>query len=295
MIDIVNLTKTFEENVALNNISATIPDGMICGLAGSNGSGKSTLLRLLCGVYQPDGGEIVIDKENSFENIKIKGECYYISDYPFFSNGATVNKIAGYLSQIYPNWDDEYFKRMCKCFPINPMGKIINMSKGMQRQAALILAFSTRPKYLFLDEIFDGLDPVIRQTLKKLVIENVCENNMTAVIASHNLREFDDICDMMILLHNGSVVKDADVDNLKSSAFKIQVAFNDEVTPEIFKSIPVRNLVQRGRYFTFIAEGEEDALKSSLAVLNPVFVEIMPLTLEEIFINEMGGVGYETK
>ncbi|MCH5202773.1 MAG: ABC transporter ATP-binding protein [Oscillospiraceae bacterium] len=293
MIELKNLTKRFDKLVAVNNVNATIKDGTICGLAGSNGSGKSTMLRMLSGVYQPDDGVILIDGENAFENMNVKSRCYYISDYPFFSNNATLKKLSLILKKIYPNWDQEYYNKLCEYFPIDPKGKIINMSKGMQRQAALILAFATKPKYLFLDEIFDGLDPVIRQTLKKLIIENVTDNNMTAVIASHNLREFDDICDTMILIHNGDIVANTKVEEMKTKSFKIQIAFSQDVTAEIFADMDTKNIMQKGRYFTLIASGDEQEINRKLMEKNPAFVEMLPLTLEEVFINEMGGAGYE--
>ena len=293
MIDLINLTKKFDKNIAVNNVTASIPDGTICGLAGSNGSGKSTLLRMLSGVYEPDGGTILIDGKRNFENMEVRGKCYYISDYPFFSNNATVSRLAKYLSGIYPNWDEEYFKELSAYFPIRHDAKIINMSKGMQRQAALLLAFSTKPKYLFLDEIFDGLDPVIRQTLKKLIVQNVTDNNMTTVIASHNLREFEDICDTMILLHNGDIVSNTKIEEMKSKSFKVQIAFNEDATTDIFAGLNARNINQNGRYFTLLISGDEDSIRNSLMELNPAFVEMLPLTLEEMFINEMGGAGYE--
>lgn len=292
MIEIKNLTKKFPKVVAVNNLSAVIKEGTICGLAGSNGSGKSTLLRMLSGVYEPDGGKIIIDGDNAFENIAIKEKCCYIPDYPYFANNATLTKMSKYLSKIYPSWDSEYYKVLCGYFPINPGYKIINMSKGMQRQAALILAFATRPKYLFLDEIFDGLDPVIRQTLKRIIIENVTDNNMTAIIASHNLREFDDICDTMMLLHRGELVKNSDVETMKSNAFRVQIAFNRDCTNDIFAGMSTRNIMKNGRYFTLIAEGDEEEITKRLTLIEPVFLEILPLTLEEVFINEMGGAGY---
>lgn len=293
MIELVNLTKKFDKTVAINNISATIPTATVCGLAGSNGSGKSTLLRLISGVYEPDEGEVIVDGVNSFENIDIKGISYYVSDYPYFSNGATLAKMANYLRNIYPNWDEEYYNLLCTYFPLNRRQRIITMSKGMQRQASLILGFATRPKYLYLDEIFDGLDPVIRQTLKKLIVENVSDNNTTVIIASHNLREFNDICDSMLLLHNGEIVRNGEVDEIKSSACRVQIAFNENVDPAIFNGMNLRKFTQNGRLFSFVALGDEEEIRWKLESMNPVFVELLPLTLEEAFINEMEGVGYE--
>ena len=293
MIEIKGLTKRFDKITAVNNISATIQTGTICGLAGSNGSGKSTLLRMLSGVYEPDEGSIIVDGELNFENISVKGKSYYVSDYPFFSNGATLTKLASYLKNIYPNWDNEYYYNLCKIFRVNPKGKVINMNKGLQRQVAIILAFSTRPKYLYLDEIFDGLDPVIRQSLKKLIVENVADNNMTVIISSHNLREFNDICDSMLLLHQGEIVRCGGVEDMKSRAFRVQIAFNDEMSLDLFKGMDIRNMNQNGRLFSFIALGDEQDIGNHLQSFKPAFMEMLPLTLEEAFINEMEGVGYE--
>ena len=203
MIEIKNLTKKFDSNVALNRMNCYISEGTIFGLAGSNGSGKSTLLRTLSGVYEPDEGQVIIDGEPAFDNHKIKERCYYIADYPFFFNDSTVENMGKLLKNIYSTWDQQRFEELCEMFPIARKKKIINMSKGMQRQASLILAFAAKPKYLFLDEIFDGLDPLIRKTLKTLIIQDVTDRNMTCIIASHNLREIDDICDRIVMLHDG--------------------------------------------------------------------------------------------
>lgn len=163
MIEIKNLTKKFDSNVALNRMNCYISEGTIFGLAGSNGSGKSTLLRTLSGVYEPDEGQVIIDGEPAFDNHKIKERCYYIADYPFFFNDSTVENMGKLLKNIYSTWDQQRFEELCEMFPIERKKKIINMSKGMQRQASLILAFAAKPKYLFLDEIFDGLDPLIKK------------------------------------------------------------------------------------------------------------------------------------
>ncbi len=295
MIEVKNLTKRFDKVVAVNDLSFKIKDGAICGLSGSNGSGKSTLLRMLSGVYYPDGGEVLIDGESVYENMNVKSKFFSISDYPYFSNEATIEKLAKYLSKLYPNWDQEYYQKLCKCFPLDVKAKIINMSKGMQRQAALILAFSTKPEYLFLDEIFDGLDPVIRQILKRLVIENVTDNGMTAVIASHNLREFEDICDTLVVLHQGGMVRQSEVDAIKSTTFRVQIAFDRDVAEEFFEQFSPSGLQRDGRFFTFIVTGDEERLRKRLEDTNPVFMEFLPLSLEEVFIKEMGGVGYAVK
>lgn len=292
MIEIKNLTKRFGATVALNEMNCVISEGTIFGLAGSNGSGKSTLLRTLSGVYEVDGGEVIIDGEAAFDNHVIKERCYYISDYPYFFNDSTVENLAKLMRKMYANWDEQRFIQLCNMFPIATNKRIINMSKGMQRQASLILAFSTRPKYLFLDEIFDGLDPVIRKTLKSLIIEGISEDNMTCIIASHNLREIDDICDKIVLLHNGNLVRNTETDTLKNKIHKIQLAFNEVPDGDIFEGLDVQILRRVGGYFVLMVRGDIDEITEKLNALNPSFMEAMPSTLEEVFINEMEDAGY---
>ena len=193
MIKIEGLTKCFGKTVALNHLECEIMEGSIWGLVGSNGSGKSTLLRTLSGVYEADQGNVYIDDEKAFDNESAKEKCYFIPDYPWFFNDSTVENLATLIRNIYSTWNEERFQELCKIFPIKTNERIVNMSKGMQRQASLILAFAAQPKYLFLDEIFDGLDPVIRKSLKRLIIEDVTVRGMTCNIATHNSREIYDI------------------------------------------------------------------------------------------------------
>lgn len=292
MIEIKNLTKKFDTTVALDKMNCIIEEGTIFGLAGSNGSGKSTLLRTLAGVYEADEGKVIIDGQEAFDNHEIKERCYYIADYPYFFNDSTVENMASLLRNIYSSWDEERYIQLCNIFPIKKNAKIINMSKGMQRQASLILAFSTRPKYLFLDEIFDGLDPVIRKTLKSLIISDVTDNNMTCIIASHNLREIDDICDKIVLLHNGELITNTETDVLKNKIHKIQLAFNNMPEGDLFAGLDVQIISRVGGYFCIMARGDIDEIMERLYHLNPSFIEAMPSTLEEVFINEMEDAGY---
>lgn len=294
MIEICNLTKNFDKVVAVNKMNLKIEQGTILGLVGSNGSGKSTLLRLMSGVYEPDGGIIKVDGEELFDNATAKGKCYFISDFPYFYNSSTIDNIAFLYRSLYPNWSEEKFNYLCTVFPINRKAKVINMSKGMQRQAALILALSTCPEYLFLDEIFDGLDPVVRQLLKRILIERVSQDNVTVVIASHNLRELEDLCDRVCLMHRGVMLMEREVDALKLGLRKVQVAFSqlpDVANP--FEEINVINLWRNGNIFNITIRGTEEDFMPKLRALNPVYVSALPLTLEEIFISEMGAAGYD--
>lgn len=229
MIEIKNVSKSFGKTAALDNLSFCVEEGSVFGLVGSNGAGKSTLLRIIGGIFRAESGEALVDGENSFENTAVKNKLFFVPDYPYFFNNSTVKNLAALYRGIYRNWDEEYFEKLLNIFPIKKNDKIINMSKGMQRQAALILALSTRPKYLLLDEIFDGLDPVVRQLVKRLIITNVTDNGMTAIIASHNLRELEDICDHVGLLHKGEIVLEKELDELKLGIHKVQIAFKGDV------------------------------------------------------------------
>ena len=293
MIEIKNVTKKFGDLVALDKLNFNVKEGTVFGLVGSNGSGKSTLLRVINGVFQADGGEVLIDGESTFENPAAKGKCYFVSDFPFFYNNSTVNNTAYIYRKLYPNWSEEYFKTLCSTFPIDTNAKIINMSKGMQRQAALILALSTKPKYLFLDEIFDGLDPVIRQLVKRLLITNVTDNNTTVMIASHNLRELEDVCDHVGFLHKGGIVEEKELDDMKLGIHKVQIAFRDSVEESVFEELNIVRKVRQGNLFNLTIRGEQEEFMPILEALNPAFLEILPLTLEEVFINEMEGAGYD--
>ncbi len=293
MIEIKNLSKSFGDVKALCNLNLDVEEGAVFGLVGSNGAGKSTLLRVINGVFKADGGETLIDGESTFENQKIKDKCFFIPDYPYFSNSSTIANTAFFYRNVYSGWDEEYFNTLCSTFPVDKNRKIINMSKGMQRQSALILALSTRPKYLFLDEIFDGLDPVVRKLVKKLIITNVTDNNMSVVIASHNLRELEDICDYIGLLHKGGIILEKELDDLKLGIHKVQIAFNSEVSDDVFNNLEIVNKMKSGNLYTLTIRGAQKDFMAELESLNPVLLEALPLTLEEVFINEMEGAGYD--
>lgn len=205
MIEVNHITKRFGKVTAVDDFTLDINRGSVLGIVGSNGGGKSTLLRILSGVFDANSGEVKINGQNIYNNPSVKGECFFIPDFPYFSNSATLENTAYLYRSLYPNWNENAFRQFCSVFPIDPDAKIIDMSKGMQRQAALILAISTCPRYLLLDEIFDGLDPVVRRLVKKILIDNVSANDMTVVIASHNLRELEELCDRICLIHKGKL------------------------------------------------------------------------------------------
>ena len=293
MIEIKNVTKTFDSLDALDKICFNIPKGSVYGLVGSNGSGKSTLLRIMSGVFEPDGGEVRIDGERVFENERVKGRCIFVPDFPYFYNNSTVENTAQLYRKIYPDWSEQRFADLCHMFPINKKAKIISMSKGMQRQAALILALSAQPDYIFLDEIFDGLDPVVRQLVKRLIADDVYSRKMTAVIASHNLRELEDLCDYVGLLHRGNIILDKELDNVKQGIHKIQIAFKNAFENNPFEDLNLVKSEQKGNLYNIVVKGEESEYMDYLQSLEPVFMESLPLTLEEIFISEMEAAGYD--
>lgn len=293
MIKIDNVSKRFGNVTALDKLSIDINSGSVFGLVGSNGSGKSTLLRILSGVYCADGGKITIDDEDIEDNVNVKGKCCFISDFPYFSNNATLHNMSSLYKSIYPNWNNEKYKMLCGVFSIPQKSKIINMSKGMQRQVALILALSTCPKYLFLDEIFDGLDPVVRQLVKKLIIQDITENSMSVVIASHNLRELEDFCDHIGFMHKGGVLLEKELDSLKLDLHRIQVAFSKELPENAFDALNIISIKNTGKLYNLVVRGDIDKTKNVIDALCPLFVEALPLTLEEIFISEMEVAGYD--
>ena len=288
MIKVKEVSKNFEDFVALDNITCNISDGCIYGMVGSNGAGKSTFLRVLAGIYKPEKGEAYIDDAPIYENPKIKENVVLVADELFFLPGTNMNKMAKLYASIYEKFDWERFNKLTELFELNPAKPIGNFSKGMKRQAAIILALSTRAKYMFFDETFDGLDPV-----KKLICNDVIEYNATVIVTSHSLRELEDICDHLALLHRGGLVLDSDVLELKTSQFKIQVAFRNEFSRSTFDEFNIIRYRQEGSVANMIINGDRDTTVEKLSKLNPLVLDVLPLTLEEVFTYEMEALGYE--
>lgn len=293
MIDVKGLTKRFGAVTALDNISFQVESGSIFGLVGSNGAGKSTFLRTASGVYRPDAGQILIDGGEPFENLAVKEKVCFISDYPFFPRTATLLDMADLFSHTYPHWDKERFSYLCSCFPLDTKQRILNMSKGMQRQAAILCALGARPTHLLLDEIFDGLDPVMRQLLKRILSGEVADRGMTVVIASHNLRELEDICDHVGLFHKGGVIFDRELDALKLGISRVQAVFRPMPERAAFDHFDLVTMRTQGSLVDFVARGTQEEILAKLRELNPAFSELLPLTLEEVFISEMEAAGYD--
>lgn len=294
MIKATNLIKRFDDFTALDRLDTVIEDGCICGLVGSNGAGKSTLLRLMAGVYQPTEGSITVDDEPIYENESIKQQIYFVPDDLYFFPGSTMDDIANYLKRIYVNWNQQRYEDLLTKFPMSRKQKLHTSSKGMRRQAALILALSCQPKYLLLDEAFDGLDPVLRLALRKIMADDVAQRGMTVLIASHNLRELEDVCDQVGLLHQGHILFQRELNDLKLGFCKVQAAFKPMIPEETLRSaLDILKLEISGSIVSIVARGAVDEVTEKLEQLQPLFCEAVPMMLEEIFIYEMEAVGYD--
>ncbi|MBR5923207.1 MAG: ABC transporter ATP-binding protein, partial [Clostridia bacterium] len=239
MLTANNLTKTFENINAVDGVSFEIEDGCVYGLVGSNGSGKSTLLRLISGVYKPDGGEVGIDGEPSFNNPAVKTQIAFLGDTPYFLPQANLKEMAKFYSSTYESFDADVYRKLLEVFPLDEKARLSTFSKGMRRQAALILMLSTKPRYLLLDEAFDGLDVIMRKTLSNIIIECTDKYKTTVIIASHNLREIEDMCDHISLLHKGKLIANGGIEDVSGSIHKIQAVFTDMPAPEAFSGLDI--------------------------------------------------------
>ncbi|MEG1942203.1 MAG: ABC transporter ATP-binding protein [Angelakisella sp.] len=292
MIKAENLTKKFDDFAALDGLCTEIANGCIYGLVGPNGSGKSTLMRLMSGIYQSDGGSVTIDGEQIFENVRIKDRVFYLSDDIFYLPKSTTDDMAAFYEGIYSTFSREKYERLKKFFPIDCTKRINNFSKGMRRQSALLTALACNTDYLLMDEAFDGLDPVIRLMIKKLLGEEIAERNITVIITSHNLRELEDLCDQIGLIHKGKLLLQKDLDELKFGFCKVQAVYKNEVDLEA-TGLKILQKSQRGSIISLLVRGNSDDTLAILEGLDPVFCEVVSLTLEEVFIGEMEAVGYD--
>ncbi len=295
MIEAVNLTKRFDEIVAVDHINATIRDGSVFGLIGTNGAGKSTFLRMMSGVLKPDEGTVKIDGESVFENERAKNRFFYISDDQFFFNNATPKDMMNYYKIVYPDFDEGRFRLLIKNFDLDEKRKINTFSKGMKKQVSVICGVCAGTDYLFCDETFDGLDPVMRQAVKSIFASDMEERRLTPIIASHNLRELEDICDHVGLLHKGGILLSRDLDEMKMNIHKVQCVLQPGMEPEDIVTMEVLKVERRGKLCTLTVRGDLSRIEFSMQAANPVFYETIPLSLEEIFISETEVVGYDIK
>ena len=292
MIEARQLSMTFDGFEALHGLNCTISEGSVYGLIGSNGAGKSTFLRLLAGIYRPAEGEVLYDGVPVYDNPAVKSQIFFLSDELYFLPRATMDKMARFYENLYPSFRMDRYRLLTQRFGLNPRASVSTFSKGMRRQAAIILALSVRPQYLFFDETFDGLDPVMRNLVKEIITEDIKERGSTAIIASHSLRELEDVCDQLSLLHKGGIVLESQMGNLKTSLCKVQIALDHPFDRTLFSEYDLVSYHQSGSVAELTVRGEQAALLESLRSLSPVVLEPLPLGLEEVFIHEMSALGY---
>ena len=292
MLKANDLVKRFGDTIALDGLNTEIGRGCIYGLVGPNGSGKSTLMRLMCGVYRPDGGSITLEGEPVFENIAAKDRILYLSDDLYFPPKSTVEELAAFYRGLYSGFSTETYQKLCGCFPLEVKKSLSTFSKGQRRQAALLAALCCHADYLLLDEAFDGLDPVIRLMVKKLLAEEIAERGATVVISSHNLRELEDLCDQIGLLSAGRLLFEKDIDVLKLGFCRVQAAYDHPVDWEA-TGLSILDKKERGKLVSLLVRGTAEETIAVLEAQRPLFAEALPMTLEEVFIGEMEAVGYD--
>lgn len=296
MIEFNQIDKTFQNTHALDHITASIQEGMIFGLVGSNGAGKSTLMRLVSGVLKPDSGSLMIDGQISYENRYTKEKVCFLSDSAYFFPNATAAVMRDYYALAYPAFDRSAFDGLAEKFGVQLARKLNTLSKGLKKQVSILLGLCTGTKYLLCDETFDGLDPVMRQAVKSLFAVELMKRDFTPVIASHNLRELEDICDSIGLLHNGKLLLTQDLDQMKYHVHKIQCVLPDAaMEQQLLQELTVLQYEKSGSLMLITARGTRESLLECINRRSPIFAEILPLTLEEIFISETEVAGYDIK
>ena len=291
MIKVQNLTKHFGDFCALDSLALHVPKGAVYGLVGPNGAGKTTFIRHLTGVYRPDAGEVLIDGETVYENPAVKNRFSYIPDEVFYFHSANLNDMMKFYSGIYGNFDTALYHKLCEAFSLDPKKPIRSFSKGMQKQAAFLLSLSTRPDLLILDEPVDGLDPVMRRQVWSLILQDVAERNATVLVSSHNLRELEDVCDHVGIMHQGKMLLERSRAELQGNIVKVQVAFSDKRPA----NLEILHSSQNGRLESLIVRGPQEEIRSKIEAVQPLFFDLVPLSLEEVFVYELGGVSYDVK
>ena len=289
MLQMKNVTKTFEGFKALDDLTMTVPKGTVYGLVGPNGAGKSTAIRHLTGVYVPDSGEITMEGQPIYENNALKERIGYIPDEIFYYPSATLEEMRKFYKGLYPKFDDALFEKLQGIFNLPRKSQLRRFSKGMQKQAAFHLAICCRPEVLILDEPVDGLDPVMRRQVWSLILSDVAEHGTTVLISSHNLRELEDICDHVGIMDHGQMLLEKSLADMQGSTVKLQIV------GEIPEGLNVLHESKSGRLATYIIRGSAEEVTKAVAATDPAYFDVLPLSLEEIFIYELGGVNYEVK
>ena len=289
MLEMKNVTKTFGTFKALDNLSMTVPRGAVYGLVGPNGAGKSTAIRHLTGVYRPDCGEITMEGAPIYENPTAKERIGYIPDDIFYFPSASLEEMRKFYRSVYPKFDDKLFEELYDIFKLPKKGQIRRFSKGMQKQAAFHLTICTRPDVLILDEPVDGLDPVMRRQVWNLILADVAARETTVLISSHNLRELEDICDHVGIMDHGKMLIERSLADMQGNTLKLQMV------GDVPEGLNILHESQSGRLKTLVVRGNTEEVEEKLRVANPTYYDLLPLSLEEIFIYELGGVNYEVK
>ena len=290
MIEIKNVVKEFDGFRALDDLSMTVPSGSVYGLVGPNGAGKSTIIRHLTGIYRQDSGEVLVDGQPVFENPSVKNRIAYIPDDIFFFSNASIGEMARFYRSIYPQFDAERFKKLGEVFGLDTKRQMRKLSKGMQKQAAFWMMMALRPEFLVLDEPVDGLDPVMRRQIWSIVMADVAENGTTVLVSSHNLRELEDVCDHVGIMNKGKIMIERTLSELQEGIIKLQLALPDGGT--LPDGLDILHKTSTGRLQTIILHGASAELEEKLSPCKPLFMDFVPLTLEEIFIYELGGADY---
>ncbi len=295
MIELKDIELSFDDNKILDGVTMTIPDGRAFGLLGSNGAGKSTILRLLSGIYKVQGGTLKIDGEDVFDNVKIKEQICFINDETIQFTGYTLTQLKNYYKRFYRTFSEEKFQKLHSVLNLPMDKKLSTFSKGMEREAIVICALACCTKYVFLDEAFDGLDPTMRIIVKNMMIDAMLDSGATVILSSHNLKEIQEFCDTAALLHNGKIVFCRELDSVMGNIRKVQTSFAATPSKEDFPKIEILHIENTGSVTNIIAKGEESVIRAAVEKHNPKFIDIIPLTLDEIFIYEMEGQGYDGK
>ncbi|MBQ9505465.1 MAG: ABC transporter ATP-binding protein [Lachnospiraceae bacterium] len=296
MITISNINKSFGEIHAVDNITLTIEEKQVFGLIGTNGAGKSTLLRMMAGVLIPDSGEVLIDGEKVYDAPSVKEKIFFIPDEAYFFPNATALDMKKYYAGLYRGFDQQRFDKLLSNFNLSPNIKIASYSKGMKKQLSIILGIAANTKYLYCDETFDGLDPVMRQAAKSLMANDMENRDFTPIITSHNLRELEDICDHVGLLHKGGVLLSRDIEDMKLNLQKIQCVFREGVDLKgVEDKLDILIHDVRGSLHTYTVRGSREAVEAIFRGIDTIFFETLSLTLEEIFISETEVVGYDIR
>ena len=289
MLELKHVTKTFGSFKALDDLTMTVPQGAVYGLVGPNGAGKSTAIRHIAGIYRPDSGTVTLEGLPVYENPKVKSIMGYIPDDVFYFPSATMEEMRRFYRGMYPKFDDALFDRLYDAFQLPRKGQIRRFSKGMQKQAAFHLTLACRPDVLVLDEPVDGLDPVMRRQVMSLILSDVAEHGTTVLISSHNLRELEDICDHVGIMDRGRMLLERSLADMQGSTVKVQMV--GDAPPQL----EVLHETSSGRLKTLVVRGDPDSVTRAVAASRPDYFDVLPLSLEEIFIYELGGVNYEVK